>query len=273
MKKRICVIIRVYNRVEDLEYCLDVIRDTWTILDYYVVVVSNGRSKGFIINDACKSKIDHLVDLEINAGHFKGNSQLLLEGLPFIPDDCEHTILLEADTWLYGDALIKKYADRLTAEGAVWASAQFYSYVLNLATDFAIVDSKFIRNHPQVVTFEGIPEYYVANYLQNRGFKFIYITEIAPVNLPRYLRKYPFAPTGRFFVFPAAKMVTHHIEDLKGGMEEKKYFFNALANEPYFDVACKRSYKKARSLIKMATLFFYIIPHKGWIFKNKKFDV
>ena len=111
---------------------------------------------------------------------------------------------------------------------------------LNLATDFAIVKTSFVKEHPQVFTFNITPEYYVAQFLKNNGFKFIYIKENMPVNLPRYIRRYPFAPTGRFFVFPKGKMVTHHIESLKDGMNEKKIFFNMIAGKDYFELPYKR---------------------------------
>ena len=182
--KKVCVIIRVYNRVEDLGYCIDIIRDTWKLLDYYIIVVANGSSNGFVVDDETKAKADKFIDLKSNAGHYKGNAQLLLEGIPQITADCEYTVLLEADTWIYGDGIIKKYIDKLGADKAVWASAQFFSYALNLATDFAIVKTNFIKSHPDAVNFEGLAEYYVARFLKNRGFEFIYMDEIKPVNLP-----------------------------------------------------------------------------------------
>lgn len=266
--EKLCVIIRVYNRVEDLGYCVGIIRDTWTQFACYIIIVSNGSSKGYIVDDKTKAKADKFIDLEENAGHYKGNSQLLAEGLPYIPQDCGYTVLLEADTWLYGDGLIKKYSEVLTANGAVWASAQFFSYALNLATDFAIVDSDFIRSHPGVVAFESMPEYYVAGFLHNRGFKFIYIDEIKPVNLPKYIRKYPFAPSGRFNIFPKAKMVTHHIEELPRGVEQKKAYFNAIAGKHYFDIENKYSAKNLIFRLGIAETFFYLLPHKGWFIKK-----
>lgn len=266
--KKICVIIRVYNRVEDLGYCIDIIRDTWTQFEYHIIVIANGAGNGFIVSDEVKTKADKFVNLEVNAGHYKGNSQLLTEGLPYIPEDCAHTILLEADTWLYGDDLIKQYTERLDAENAVWASAQFFSYSLNVATDFAIVNSKFIRSHPGVVDFEGMPEYYVARFMHNRGFKFIYIDEIKPVNLPKYIRRYPFAPSGRFNIFPKAKMITHHIEELPGGMEQKKAYFNAIAGKYYFKVDRNISAKNLFLKVYIAETFFYLLPHKSWFIKK-----
>jgi glycosyltransferase involved in cell wall biosynthesis len=270
MKNKVCVIIRVYNRVEDLKYCVDIIRDTWKSNDYYVVVVSNGEKDGYIISDDCKNKIDVFVNLTNNVGHFQGNSQLLLEGLKYIPEDCKFTIILEADTWLYGDALIEKYIEKLEKTNAVWASAQFFRYIENLATDIALVNSSFVKEHKKIFTFSGTPEYYVANYLNDNGFKYIYINENMPINMPRYMRKYPFAPTGRFFSFEKSKMVTHHIESLKGGMEEKKFYFNVVAKTKYFNCENNRSHKWIRMQMRIFAAFSYLLPYKSWFIKGKK---
>ncbi len=58
------------------------------------------------------------------------------------------------------------------------------------------------------------------------------------MHVPSYVKyKYPYIPNikeGRFYVFPKSKTVTHHIEYLKGGMEQKKRYFNIIANDDYF---------------------------------------
>jgi glycosyltransferase involved in cell wall biosynthesis len=264
--EKVCVIIRVYNRIEDLGHCIDIIRDTWKLLNYYIVVVANGSNNGFVVNDETKAKADKFINLEANAGHFKGNSQLLLEGVPYIPGECNYTILLEADTWLYGDELIKKYIEKLNAKEAVWASAQFFSYALNLATDFAIVKSSFIKSHSGVINFEGMPEYYVARFLRDRGFEFVYIDEIKPVNLPKYIKKFPYAPTGRFNIFPKAKMVTHHTEEIPGGMEQKMAYFNAVAGCDYFN--SRGGVKRLKPGLNIAVAISYLFPHKSWFIEK-----
>jgi len=272
MKKKICILIRVYNRVEDLDYCVNIIRDTWKLNDYYIIVVSNGQKDGYIVSEDCKSKIDKLVDLTNNVGHFQGNSQLLLEGLAYIPDDCEYTIILEADTWIYKDDITNKYIKKLDEENAVWASAQFFRYILNLATDFAIVKTSFIKTHPEIFTFSGTPEYYVANYLKSKNLKFVYITENMPVSLPRYIKRYPYAPTGRFFTFVKGKMVTHHIELLKDGMDEKKFYFNLAADTDYFKLSKPKLYKWVQFKIRIFIALSYLIPYKSWLIKEKSYS-
>ena len=266
---KVCVLIRVYNRTEDLQHCVEIIRDTWKLNNYYLLVVSNGVNDGYKIDYETETKVDCLIQLDSNVGHFNGNSQLLLEGLKFIPGDTKYTIILEADTWIYGDKLVDKYIKKLERENAVWASAQFFRYVLNLATDFAIINNDFIKSNQKIFTFSGTPEYYVAQYLLNNHYKFVYITENMPVNLPKYIKRYPYAPTGRFFSFLESKMVTHHTEELKGGMEDKKFEFNAVSRTNYFKLDSKRSYRATRFALWFFSALSLLIPYKGWFVKSK----
>ncbi len=237
---KITVLIRVYDRIEDLKYNLQIISDTWKENDYYVIVVSNGRSKGYTIDEESLKLIDKLVDLEENAGHRKGNSQLLMEGAKFIPSDSQFTLILEADTWVYGDSIQSKYT-KLLAErpNAVWASADWYDKYYALATDFSIIKTEFIREYPNIFNFELFPECHISNFLRDAKKDYIWITENMPVHVPSYVSwKYPYVPNikeGRFYLFPKSRTVTHHIEYLDRGMEKKKEYFNIVANTNYFE--------------------------------------
>ncbi|NDV67854.1 hypothetical protein [Dysgonomonas sp. 25] len=235
--KKIAILIRVYDRIEDLKYNLRIIADTWKSNDYYVIVVSNGKSNGYIIPEECKPLIDKLIVLEENAGHRKGNSQLLLEGIQHIPEESDYTLILEADTWLYGDAVISKYTNLLAQSvDIVWASADWLDKWHALGTDYAIIESGYLRKNPQLFNFEIFPEFHIANYLRDTQVGYLYITENMPVHVPSYVRKYPYIPNkeGRFYIFPKSRMVTHHVEWLKGGMEQKKRYFNIVADTDYF---------------------------------------
>lgn len=236
---KIAVLIRVYDRIEDLKYNLQIIRDTWKSNDYYIIVVSNGKHKGYEVAPESLKLIDQFVLLEHNAGHRKGNSQLLMEGMKFIPDDCDFTLILEADTWLYGDVIITKYAHLLSkAQDVVWASADWYDKYYALATDIALIKTNYIKKNPGIFDFELFPECHIANFLRDTNVGFMWITENMPVHVPGYVRfAYPYVPNikeRRFYVFPKSKMATHHIEYLKGGMAQKKRYFNILANFDYF---------------------------------------
>jgi len=271
--EKICIIIRVYNRIEDLKYCLAIIRETWSSYEYFIIITANGRSDGYVIDQATIDLADSVIETRHNIGHFSGNSQLLLAATPHIPQDCAFTIILESDTWLYGDELIKEYIQRLTKEGAVWASAQFFRYVLNLATDFAILKTQLIKDMPELFEFTHTPEYYIGELLTSKGLKYLYIKELMPVNLPRYVKKYPFAPTGRFFAFAQGKMVTHHIELLKEGMAEKKFYFNVVSGERYFDVPDRYPAWLTLLSSKFFSGLSALVPYKGWFIKRKKISV
>ncbi len=245
---KIAILIRVYDRVEDLKYNLQIIRETWKENNYYIIVVSNGTNDGYEIFDESESLIDKLVVLGDNAGHRKGNSQLLLEGIKYLPEDCEYTLILEADTWMYGDSIISKYTRLLSfSADIVWASADWYDKYYALATDFAIVKTDYIRNNYGIFDFELFPECHIANFLRDTGVKSIWIKENMPVHVPSYISyRYPYVPNikeGRFYIFPKSQIVTHHIEYLKNGMLQKKRYFNIVADFDYF-LQAKVKYKK-----------------------------
>ncbi|MDU1905290.1 MAG: hypothetical protein E6772_10950 [Dysgonomonas sp.] len=238
MKEKVAILIRVYDRIEDLKYNLQIIRDTWTEFDYHIIVVSNGYPNGYKIDDESISKIDTFIVLEQNAGHKKGNSQLLLEGRKAIPTDCDYTIILEADTWVYKDGIVKKYI-RLMQDNPnlVWCSADWYDKDYSLATDFAIIRSEFIRKNEGLFDFGSYPESHIANYLRDAGGQFRWITENMPVHVPAYMPRYPYVDDSvnrRFYIFPKSRMVTHHIEYVKGGMNKKKQYFNIVSDTDYF---------------------------------------
>lgn len=237
---KIAVLIRVYDRIEDLKYNLQIISDTWTENDYYIIVVSNGKRNGYDISPESMPFINKLVVLEENAGHRKGNSQLLMEGAKYIPDDCDFTLILEADTWMYKDTIISKYTELLSQKlDTVWASADWYDKYYALATDFAIIKTDYIKSNPRIFDFELFPECHIANFLRDTNARFIWITENMPVHVPSYVRYgYPHIQNireGRFYIFPKSRIVTHHIEYLKGGMDEKKKYFNVITNSEYFN--------------------------------------
>jgi len=236
---KVAVLIRVYDRVEDLKYNLQIISDTWKQNEYYVIVVSNGKNDGYRILPESLPFIDKLVILEENAGHRKGNSQLLIEGAKYIPYDYDFTLILEADTWMYRDLIISKYAKLLSADPqTVWASADWYDKYYALATDFALIKTKYIKENPGIFDFELFPECHIANFLRDTNVRYVWISENMPVHVPSYIKwGYPYVPNikeGRFYVFPKSKIATHHVEFLKGGIEKKKYYFNILAGTGYF---------------------------------------
>lgn len=270
---KVAVLIRVYNRIEDLIYNLQIIAETWTDNEYFIIVVSNGKNHGYILPEESLKYIDKLVVLEENAGHRKGNSQLLMEGAKYIPDDCDYTLILEADTWVYTDKIHSKYINLLShSQYAVWASADWYDKYYALATDFAVIKSDYIRKNPEIFDFELYPECHISNYLRDTNSGYIWITEFMPVHIPSYIRPaYPYVPNikeKRFYVFPKAETVTHHIEFLKKGIEQKKVYFNIVANIDYFCESIVKNKRWERFKMKFWIRLSECFPKRSWYSKK-----
>ena len=272
MNKTICVLIRVFNRIHDLELNLEIIKKTWTNNKYYIIISSNGKSSGYHLTKNIYENVDHVLEIENNSGLLKGNSQLLLEGVKNIPNECDYTILLEADTWMFTDSLICKYILMMEQENAVWASAKWYDKYYSNATDFAIVNTSFLLANSSIVDFSILPECWIASYLLKTGQKSIYIKELMPVHVPSYIRKYFYAPQGRFFIFPNGKMVTYHIEYFKKGMDEKKYFFNVISKYRFFETSINKNYKMELIKIKLSISLSYIFLKRSW-YSNQKYHL
>lgn len=274
---KVALLIRVYDRIEDLGYNLQIIQDTWTENRYYIIVISNGKNNGYTIPDSILPFIDKLVVLEENAGHRKGNSQLLMEGAKFIPEDCDYTIILEADTWVYGDSIQSKYIDILSkSPDKVWASADWYDKYYALATDISIIKTDYLKANPDLFNFELFPECHISNFLRDTNKGYIWITENMPVHVPSYIKKYPYVPNikeCRFYVFPKSKMVTHHIEYLKKGMYRKKQYFNIVSDTDYFKDVNHVSFKswerfKMRFWINLSKCFLKRSWYSNKIYKE-----
>ncbi|MCX8083984.1 MAG: hypothetical protein N3C60_03585, partial [Calditerrivibrio sp.] len=124
--KKIAVLLRVYSRIDDLLANLTIIRKRWSIGDRaYVLVSSNGSRDGFHLPEEVYRLSDVVVELDENLGHIRGNAQLILKGLEKIPDETDFLIILEADTWLLNDEIIKKYINIMSEEKIVWCSSEW----------------------------------------------------------------------------------------------------------------------------------------------------
>ena len=142
--KKISILVRVYDRLEDLEICLKLIRDNWKVNDYEVIAISNGKSKGYILTESIRNNCDKIIELEKNDGHLLGNSQLLKEGVKQIRLDSSYVVILEADTWIYDDKIISKYIEKMEETNSVWASAEWIKKYWTLALDIAIIEKNFL---------------------------------------------------------------------------------------------------------------------------------
>lgn len=235
--ERIAVIIRVFNRVEDLRHNLTIIRECWTRAQYHIIVVFNGAAAGIALPPEVTPLCDELVVLPDNAGHMMGNAQLLWEGVGLIPNDCRYTVLLEADTWLLDDHLITRYRDVLERTGAAWASAEWVEKYWSLAVDFALARSELLcRRREQLFRFDARPERLFAELFRREDIGFVYIRELMPVHVPTSLRFLRVGYGGRFRLFTRGPLVTHHIEELVGGMKEKERLADVAAGNKRYTV-------------------------------------
>jgi len=248
----------------DLAVCIDAIRKHWKRDDYYLVVVSNGLSAGHALPASIRAAANHCVELPRNAGHLRGNSQLILAGLPHLPAACRYTVLLEADTWIFSDVLAQKYARRLETENAVWASAEWIEKRWSLGLDFAIAETAYLQRHPEMFNFTVDAESWVCNHLRAAHRRFLYIRENMPVHQPRCLKIFRQRHGGRFRSFPRAGMVTHHLEDLPHGLETKQYLANICLGRREFPVGdaniIRRKHRQLRALMMLATF----LPRSRW---------
>lgn len=273
MKQNIAIIIRVFDRISDLDFCINAIKTFWQHNNYYIIVISNGKKQGYNISNFSKSHVDKYIELPENAGHLHGNSQLLLEGIKHIPADCKYSIILEADTWIFQDNLIKKYTQIMEKSKIVWASSEWIEKYYTLGLDFAIIDSSFIINNSEIFNFTVHAEAFIYNYLEKYKFKNIYIKENMPVHIPSFLRKFYNPSGGRFRAFLKSKMVTHHIEDLKNGIAEKQEIANAILGYRHFNVGSENDMKKIRCELKVINFLLPFIPKSKWFKKKRRRNI
>jgi hypothetical protein len=260
----IAVLLRVHDRMADLAVCVDLIRKYWIRDRYHLVVVSNGRPAGHALPESVRAAADHCVELAHNPGHLQGNAQLILAGLRHVPAECRYTVLLEADTWVFSDALVQKYAGRMAAANAVWASAEWIEKCWSLGLDFAVVETAYLQGHPATFNFTADAESWVCNRLRADGRRFLYITENMPVHQPKVLKFFRECHGGRFRSFPLGGMVTHHVEDLPHGLETKKYLANVCLGRREFPLgdlpAIRRAHQRLRLLMTLAAC----VPRSRW---------
>ena len=275
MRKKISVIIRVDDRVSDLEKNLYIISKLWLLHDYIVTVVFNGGNDGYELTGIVRNLSSNVLSLEKNAGHMKGNSQLIMEALRQLQADTDYTILLEADTWLMGDDLIDKYIRIMSETDYVWASSEWKESRWSLGLDFILLDSKFLSNNYSLLfDFEDKAETYICEQMLRHNFQFTYILELMPVHAPKLMKTLYRALYGidvdRLMLFPRAKMVTHHIENLDGGMEKKLYLADVCYGKPFFTKSTKTTLKLHNLLYRVLELIIKLTPRSTWI-KKKKF--
>ena len=262
-----CVLLRVHDRMHDLEICVDVIRKHWTAGKYVLLVASNGGTRGLTVPPSVRAAADRVLEVDGDAGHFGGSAQLLHAGIRAVPDDCRWTILLEADTWIFGDAILQRYIRRLEAEQKVWASALWVERFYTLALDVAVVNTAFAQSQPHLFDFVEPPgpEAWVHNQLRAAGQRPLYIREHMPVHIPALLRRFYPGHGGRFRTFVGAQMLTHHIEDLPGALQQKLRIANEVLGVREFNVPGTAHLRRRRIVRRLAEGLRLWVPRSTWI--------
>jgi len=261
---KIAVLVRTHHRMQDLEVGLAAIRRHWSRHDYHVLVVSNGLAAGIEVPPGVRESGAEVVELSENPGHLRGNSQLLREGLRRLPREAEHVVLLEADTWLFSDRLVDLALERMARDRAVWASATWLDRYHSVAVDFAVADARYLREHPEILDFERHPETRIASGILRHGARYVPLPELMPVHVPRFVRSVLPAQGGRFRSFPDGPMVTHHIEDLPGGLQEKLAEANYTIGAREFDVPMEKDPVRERHRRRRILALARLSPRSAW---------
>ncbi len=271
--EEIPVLLRVYNRISDLEVNIDLIRRCWQDGNYRIFIAANGLSDGFIVPQGVQD-VTTVFDLGDNPGHKSGASQLLSTGLRNIPDEYEFVVTLEADTWILSEKIVTKYLGQMrNDEKIVWAGANWVDKFHSAAIDFAIVRVDFFKQNLNLLQFDRMDsiESRLFNDIHKAGMKVLNIKETYPTHIPKAM---PFAVQAsgrRRRAFPSVPMVTHHLEDLKGGLDEKVRIACQTAGYKIFEDARKNTTLKIyRAAYRFYEKVLQIVPKSRWL-KGRKF--
>ena len=263
------VLIRVYNRLSDLQVCLETIRNNWNLNNYHIIIVSSGASEGFAIPESIKILANQVIEISSNSGLLGGNRALLMKGIESISTENPITVILEADTWIFSDKIIQKYSKILINSDSVWASAEWIEKYYSLALDFAIIKTAFLKSDYQIFTFTKHAESYVYNYLTRNQKKYIHIKEAMPVHQPSRLRSLLHLYGGRVRGFSRVPMVTHHIEDIKTGLTGKMRAANIVCGKLVFEKAGPKFPAISNRFYKLYEFLVRFFPRSTWIRRKK----
>ena len=164
--------------------------------------------------------------------------------------------------------MIVKYIDKLESTNAHWAGARWYDKMYSLSIDFALFRNEILKQGLQIFNFNEYPECWIANFLMQNNYTYLLMHENMPTNVPGYIKKYFYAPDGRFNIFPKSMMVTYHIEDLKRGMDEKKMYFNLISHSNFFHISNFKMPSFELFKLKSAFLFSNFFPRRSWFKKR-----
>ncbi len=241
--KNIAVIIRTYSRVEDTKALVEIIEKKWKKNNYTLFIAHNGKKDGYLL-EPCLSEYATILEYENNPGHRTGARDLVQNAYAHIENnnDFEYILFIESDFWLLDEKLILNAieADKDMAT-SLWIEKR-----QSLGVDFFLVKKAYIDKNKELLNWADSPETDMKKAFDEsvgtNGKASVYIfDELRPIHAPSLMRKLfksifkaRHYEGGRFRIFPKAMVVTHHIEDLVNGIEEKKALANALLEEEFF---------------------------------------
>jgi len=267
------VLLRVHNRLDDLQENIGIIRTRWRRGEYPLYVAFNGAEAGYRLPEGILRSAK-VITFDANPGHISGALQMLFEGLAAIPEEYDFAVTLEADTWLLDDRIVAKYLELMSRDDrVVWAAGNWVDKYHSLAVDFALVRLSFVRECAGRFAFKDHIESRLYNLIESAGLKSMIIDEVNPTHLPKAAPLVVQASGRRRRAFPRAPMATHHIEDLPGGMEEKKLIANRTAGETIFPTGDTEAWLK---FIRFGYLAYdrslALIPKSRWA-KGRKLNL
>jgi len=266
MSDAVPVLLRVHNRLDDLHENVGIIRSRWKRAGYPIFVAFNGRAAGFELPQEVIGQAT-VIELPNNPGHMTGAMEMLVKGLLVIPDEFEYAVTLEADTWVLDDRVVVKYLDLMRRDPCiVWAAGNWVDKYHSLAVDFAIVKLSFIREHHSRIDFSSSIESRLYSLISELGLKSLLISEVNPTHIPKAMPFTVQASGRRRRAFPNGPMVTHHIEDLSGGMDEKMRIANRTVGERIFPTdESVIAIKLARAGYLVYERLLGVIPKSRWV--------
>ncbi len=263
--KNIAVIIRVYSRVEDTKELVHIIKDKWKLNNYSLFIVHNGANDGYLLDEELANYAD-ILEVTTNSGHRTGARDLVKGGYNYIKkrEDFDYVLFIESDFWIFDDKLIQAaiQSDKDLAT-TIWIEKR-----KSLGVDFFLVKKPFIDEHSSILDWDKSPETDMRDNFNKTNGKLHIFKELRPIHAPSLMRKTfknLFSPThyegGRFRIFIKAKTVSHHIEDLTNGMNDKKSIANAMLGYDYFKNSAKYT---LTFLDKYAQKIAAYFPQASW---------
>lgn len=267
------VIVRVHDRMDDLGVLLGLIRHRWQRAPRQLVVVSNGMSAGIEVPRDARELADCVIEQDHNTGDCLGSLDLIESGLGVLDPSLDWVVLLEADTWVLDDAVVHRTIEHLAATRQRWASARWVEKRPSLALDFAIFARSLVRDARHLfrrsaddVDAEGL----VARRLTQLGETPLLLQEAMPVHVPGFVRRLGFDRyQGRYRSFPGVPMLTHHVEDLPGGMNEKLRLANSVAGKALFPEV-EAGTPQSRIIRRSLAALRRWIPRGQWVRLQKR---